>query len=85
MVPLQRTHSRTLHTLLMLAYQHTLLNYHREVYATGPQSQRSSPVSIADVDDNVNTRSLMEQSEVQFNPAALERARQAGWRSQPRS
>ena len=61
------------------------MNRDVDVYATGPQSQRSSPVFIADADDNVNTLSRMEQSEVQFNPAALERARQAGWCSQPRN
>jgi len=62
------THTYTTNTVDACKPTHTLLSYDVDVYATGPQSHRTSPVSNIDVDDDVNPMSLMEQSEVQLNP-----------------
>ena len=80
------THSRTqlMNTVDDYVQQQTAMNVYNNTRVTCQHSNRASPMSdVVDV-NYANTHSLLEQSEVQFNPAALERARQAGWRSEQR-
>ncbi len=72
------------HTVDVDMNVHTLLNdVNNKPQSAGSHSQCSSLTRNIDVMNNGNAHSLMEQSEVPFNPAALARARQAGWNSQP--
>jgi len=82
---IQTHNTSTTHTVDDHVHAHTLFDDVNEERASGHHSQCSSPASDVDAVDNANTHSLLEQSEVQFNPAALARARQAGWDSQTRT